>query len=94
MLLWVLVLCRVRTGSGKSQALLQGKGHLAPLRDPQTNRGLFYNMQVKEHNTQWVKTHCSLTESRKPALTRAGPWDHAGTGQDCIAELVSFRAGS
>lgn len=37
-------------------AAKQGKGHPAPLPDPQTNRGLFCSMQVKEHNTQWVKT--------------------------------------
>lgn len=37
------------------------------------------NMQVKEHNTQWVKTQCSLAERRKPALMRVGPsWYRTG----------------
>lgn len=36
-------------------------------------------MQVKEHNTPWVKTQCSLAEPRKPALTRVGPsWHRTG----------------
>lgn len=81
MLLWMLVLCRARTGSGKAKpAAKQGKGHPAPLPDPQTNRGLFCNMQVKEHDTQWVKkTQCSLAELRKPALRRVEPsWYRTG----------------
>lgn len=39
----------------------------------------FPNMQVNKHNTQWVKTHCSLPELRKPALMRVGPsWYRTG----------------